>query len=350
MTLKIPEDFLHDVTQLIRRSFKTEAWKASGPDGRDRLIESSASQAADLRSLHALLNGPELGCTASQASDNTLAGKHWIRAFDEVDLLVQSSYHDILPNLVQQLNDLRYRGYGKVAQRLRDRIVISSSIQQRKGALPQAVLLGLEKLDLEQLEELEKRIVKLFLALFQLHLGPHFYNTFVMRMNAARRRLERSPWIGLGECVPDLGPLEEEFGACDRRPLDVIRLRTEMFYRRALYDYAEIEGALLAQRADAIQADEWLRLYFGIKGRYHVGCAQNRQPEKRDRAGASLYIALRKIQELSQIDGRNIFGPENHFIRQQLDGLGIRPPVTDILPPRLIELNATKQGECFLIR
>jgi hypothetical protein len=74
-----------------------------------------------------------------------------------------------------------------------------------------------------------------FVELFELCLGSQCYNNFVMVMNLARLKLNRSKWITFDEYLPLLPDFDDIFEPSNGRSLDVLRLRAEALRERGMY-------------------------------------------------------------------------------------------------------------------
>lgn len=122
--------------------------------------------------------------------------------------------------------------------------------------------------------EIEERVTKCYAELFKLYLEQQSYNSFVILMNAARRKLTRNASARFEECLPPLAPLDDVFEPSNRRPLDVIRFRVEILHLRSMQQETEASAFVLVQRAELIKDDPWQQLYFLTKGWYYVGSAQ----------------------------------------------------------------------------
>jgi hypothetical protein len=219
---RIPEQLFFDNSNVVKGSFESIDWFSVGENS---IIMSSPNQKTERKSLHSLLGNLDIGCTAHSNGNVALAGLHWRKAFREINTLVTGVYHDNIPNLIQKINDLNSSGHPKVAAMLKDQI------SQTCDVIPNAVLpltsiyRSLQHLELSQLPEVEDRIMAEFAVYFSHYLGDMHYNAFVMRMNAARRRLVRDRWARIEEHVPSLFVLELTFDPWDKRCLDVLLLR-----------------------------------------------------------------------------------------------------------------------------
>ena len=167
--------------------------------------------------------------------------------------------------------------------------------------------------------EIEERIMKQFTKLFELYLGHLCYNSFVMIMDGARRRLLQCPWATF-DCLPEISYLDSYFGPTDRRSLDVIGMRVEILSHRGMHSEAEVEALALVQRAGMIQSDDWQRFYNLTRGWYFLGSAQYFL-RKRDVAIQNLCNALHSDDELCKIDEFHIFEAERMIILKFLEHL-----------------------------
>ena len=316
----VSEKLFYDIDVYIKGSFDSGAWVFNG---NERLIESSHYQPLEMGSLQAFLGGLDSGCTNKALGNHGLAGLFWRRAFREIESLVKGSYHDIIPNVIQKLNDLNDQGCREVAIKMKNYITSLSMLHQSSNDTRKSIFKAFADVDIDHLPELEARIMSRFTELFELYLGSQCYNSFVMFMNAARRRLNRSRWTNLDECLPVLSDLDDAFGPSNCRPLDVIRLRADILYQRGMYPQAEIEGTMLVHRAEMKENDEWQRLYFLIHGWTCVGSAQYFLG-KETAAMASLSHALKLEKEFRKIDKSGLFNPEKFAMLAYLVELGTR--------------------------
>jgi hypothetical protein len=184
------------------------------------------------------------------------------------------------------------------------------------GASTLSIFDGLGTLDLDNMLEIEDRIMDQFTNLFQLYLGYQCYNSFIMMMDAARRKLLRSPWTSF-DCLPDVSCLDSSFGPASRWSLDLIGIRAEISMHRQMHKDAEIEASALIQRAEMIQKDDWHRFYNLTRGYYFLGSAQYFL-RKHDDAIYSLSNALLFDDELCKIDEFHIFDAERLIIEKYL--------------------------------
>lgn len=316
----VSEKLFYDVDVYIKGSFESDAWVFNG---NERLIESSHCQPLERDSLHAFLGALDTGCTNKALGKYGLAGLYWRRAFVEIESLVKGSYHDIIPNVIQKLNDLNDQGCRAVAIKMKNHIASLSMLHQSPNNTRMCIFKAFADVDIDHLVELEARIMSRFTELFELYLGSQCYNSFVMFTNAARRRLNRNRSTNLDECLPVLSDLDDAFGPSNRRPLDVIRLRADVLYQRGMYPQAETEGTMLIHRAEMIENDEWQRLYFLVHGWTCVGSAQCLLG-KETAAMASLSHALKLEEEFCMIDTSGLFNPEKFAMLGYLEELGTR--------------------------
>jgi hypothetical protein len=92
--------------------------------------------------------------------------------------------------------------------------------------------------------EIEERIMKQFIKLFELYLGYLCYNSFVIMMDEARRRLLQYLWATF-DCLSDLSDLDSVFGSSDRRSLDVVSMRVQILSYRGMHVEAEVDVSML---------------------------------------------------------------------------------------------------------
>ena len=229
-------------------------------------------------------------------------------------------YHDILPNLIQQIVDLQRQGLAPVATLLRDHIANCSKQYLQPNASSAPIFCGFADIDMASMVEIEQRVMKRYAELFKLNLGPICYNSFVMMIDAARRRLLQDPWAIFTDCLPNLSDLDIKYGPCDRRSLDVISLRVEILKHRGQYELVASEASALIQRAELIQDDKWQRLYNLIRGWFFLGHSQY-VSEKRDEAVESLAMMLLYDAQFQPMDFWNIFGAERVIATKCLEKL-----------------------------
>jgi hypothetical protein len=313
---RISEKLLYDVDILIKGSFEGRLWSSKGED---QLIRSSTSQDLEIKALHDFLGHCAIGCHAAHAYNLERAGVYWGRAFEKVEDLVKGEYYDIIPNLIQMINDLKRQGLWELATLLKQHVAQCSKKFLAPNASTLSIFDGLGSLDLDNMVEIEERIMDQFTNLFHQYLGYQCYNSFVMMMDASRRKLLRSPWASF-DCLPNVSYLDSVFGPASRWTLDLIGIRAEISMHRQLHIEAEIEAYTLIQRAELIQKDNWHRFYNLTRGHYFLGSAQYFL-RKHDQAVHSLSKALLFDDELCKIDEFHIFDAERLIIGKYLDHL-----------------------------
>lgn len=311
------EKLLYDVDTHIKGAFESGGWSFNG---NELLVQSSPSQSLERKSLHAFLGVLDIGCAASASGNLVSAGHYWRQGFREIETLVKGQYHDIIPNMIQKINDLNDQGYPEVAVLLRNQIAQSSVNHRSPDRSRWSIFKDLKEIDLGYMVEIEERVMKCYAELFQLYLGQQSYNSFVMLMNAARRKLTRKASARFEECLPPLTPLDDAFGPSNRRPLDVIRLRVEILHLRGMHQETEADAFVLVQRAELIEDDPWQQLYFLTKGWYYVGSAQY-SLGKQDMAVENLSNALRYEEDFCKIDDTGLFNPEKVTMLKYLEDL-----------------------------
>ncbi|KAF2435049.1 hypothetical protein EJ08DRAFT_388323 [Tothia fuscella] len=302
---RIPEDLFYNNNILIQSSFKRGHWKATGDEA---LIDSSDSERQERHALHTFLGKLVTGCKAAASGDSLLAGSDWNHAFEQIEILVKGQYHDIIPNLIQKVNDLQEQGYHFLALELVNYVAQSCVTHQVAKDQDPTILLEMRKIDMVDMIEIEEQIMAMFVELFARFLGPMYYNSFVMRMNAASRKLIRDNWARLDDHIPALAIMDNMFGPTNRRSLDIIRLRVEVLHHRQEYESVEVEAELLISRASLLENDDWLQFYFLIKGYYFSAYACYRL--KRSSTLEQIYRTLRYIELFSEIDSAGIFEPK----------------------------------------
>ena len=192
-----------------------------------------------------------------------------------IDPLIQGQYHDIIPNLIIKLAELSHQGYAGVALLIRNEIAAKARYYHEKtdGRIS-AILLQLDKVSLEHMTELEKRIMAMFFTVFGYYLGQYCYNSFVMMMDGATAKLRRDPSLECDKCLPALAGLDAKYGPTNCRPMDVLRLRIEIGYQRGQYDLVIENSTTLIERAYRKLDDPWQMHYYLFIGWYHRGSAQ----------------------------------------------------------------------------
>ena len=315
----IPEKFLFGLDGLIRGSFESGTWRFF--DG-ERLIESSPDAAGEQRRIMTFLQSIDQGRAAAQIGDNLLAGNRWRLAFLEIEYLMKGKYHDIIPNVISKLNDLNNWGFQGVATMLINHIASLCHEYQRSGHQIAPIFVGFDKVDLKSLNGLEERIWTMFHSIFSTYVGPQCYNTFVMKMNRAKRRLRHSERENIDECLPPLVPLEKEFGPMNCRPLDVLRLRLETLSERGQHQQVTEEAPLLIQKADGKWNDPWQRCYFLIKALYCAGSAHfhlGNLESARHHLNQALYLDA----EFCKLDSSDQFNTERAHMHEKLRLLSV---------------------------
>lgn len=81
-----------------------------------------------MKTLHDLLVNLDSGCASAQAEDFVVAGNHWKAAFIDLEILVKGQYHDIVPNLIQKITDVRRQGLPDLAEKLQQHIAKCSNV------------------------------------------------------------------------------------------------------------------------------------------------------------------------------------------------------------------------------
>jgi len=310
---RISENLLYDIDILIKGSFEAGNWSFRG---NDLIIKSSNSQDIEIKVLHDFLEHFAIGCHAANVRKFDQAGVCWQRAFINIESLVRGNYHDIIPNLIQKINDLNNQKRTELAELLKDHIALCGTCLLGPNAPTKSIFYGLGKLDMTFMLDIEERIMKQFAKLFEMYLGHLCYSSFVVMMDGARRRLLQYPWTTF-DYLPAISYLDSVFGPTNRRSLDVIGIRAEILSHRGMYIEAEIEAALLVQRAKMIHTDDWQRFYNLTRGWYFLGSAQYFL-RKRDAAIQCLCNALRSDDELCKIDEFHIFNAERTMILKYL--------------------------------
>lgn len=303
---RIPEKLIFDVERLIISSFESGIWRSNG---KDQIIRSSEDQSREKQLLHGFLGSLISGTEAANDTDMILAGAFWSDAFQKVDHLVQGQYHDIIPNLIQKINDLNAEERGDLASLLQKHIADCGQQFLAPSCSTQSFYVGLGQLDMVHMIELEERMMKGFNILFDKYLGQLNYNSFVMMMNHARRRIYRDPCVRLEDVLPPIDHLDRTFGMTDRRTLDVIAMRVEVSAHRNMLEQVQTEATIFIRRAEMIVDDDWVRFYNLTRGWNDLGCAQYVLRKKQD-AMMSFDNALASDDALRNVDeGCNIHDP-----------------------------------------
>ena len=320
---RVPERLFYDVEVLIKSSFEANRWRRNETNGDELIIHSSVKpdqQSFEVQSLHDFLGHLDTGCNAAQAQDFIEAGHHWKDAFIAVEALVKSQYHGIIPNLIQKLNDLHLQGFEDVATKLKTHIANCSRVYLTADSSTLSVYCGFEMLEMEFVGDLEERVMKQYSELFEFYLGHRCFNAFVAKKDSARQRLLRHEWTRLDDCLPSISYLDAEFGASDRRTLEVIGIRAEISSRRGLHRQVCEEASSLIERAEMIQNDEWQRCYHLTRGYYFLGLARYKL-EERDEASEVFSKALFYEEELRKVEDYHIFEAERIIIHEYLQDL-----------------------------
>lgn len=307
---KVPEEIFHASSALIRGSFESSHWASTGDE---LIIQSSTNQDIEKIALHSFLSSLDLASKAASSGHHQLAGTYWTRAFGIVEnILVTGQYHDILPNLLQKINDLNAEGHTTIATKLQGHLAAkskSSYLRDKSRSNVATILQTINLVHLSDMPAIEERIMSLFVTQFDSFLGLCHYNSFVLRMNYARRQLLRNDQATLTEYIPSLDLFDGLFGTCNRRSLDIVRLRMEVLHHRGNYARVEGEAKCLVERAGRVRDDVWLRLYFLIKGYYHLGIAEYLQGQEGVARG-NIVRCIELINEFDRIDPHGMFAAE----------------------------------------
>lgn len=316
---KVPEHIFFDTAALITGSFDSQHWVSIG---NGLIIHSSPNQDLERKALHSFLGCLNMATKTAANSNLPIAGMYWKQAFENLDLLITGHYHDTWPNLLQKINDLKSEGHSAVAVSLQNHLARSCAAYNICGPL-RTILQAQRLIHLDDMEQIEDRVMQCYVDLFDRFLGLLHYNSFVMRMNLARRKLFRNSWARLEDFVPSLSFFDSQFGPVDTRSLDIILLRIEVLGHRGKYEWVEAEARLLVERAHMKVNDMWQRLYYLIHGHYHLGLACYAQ-DKQDSANFEMLQGADYIAQFSQIDQTGIFNPEKAVLASCLEKLGRR--------------------------
>ncbi|KAF2663277.1 hypothetical protein BT63DRAFT_484363 [Microthyrium microscopicum] len=303
---RIPEKLIFDVENLVKGSFEAGHWSWNG---KDTIIKSSEDQTNEKQLLHGFLGALINGREAADTRDFELAVTCWKRGFKFVDSLVKGQYHDIVPNLIQAINDLSREGQGSVARMLRDHIADCGNTYLQLNSSTKSVYVGLGDLDMTYMAMVEANVMQCFKDRFEFYLGPVSYNSFVMMMNHARRRLYQDDWVRLEDVLPPVDLMDRRYGVSDPRTLDVIGMRIEVAYKRKLLEQVETEAPILIGRAMLIDDDDWQRFYNLTRGWFDLGCAQYFLRKKLSSLN-SFDKALMNDDQLKGLGPCNIFDPQ----------------------------------------
>jgi tetratricopeptide (TPR) repeat protein len=313
--LRIPEKVFHDVDRLVRRSFESGAWRFAG---NERIINSSPAMEEEQKHIMVYLSSVDLGCAAVGTGDFSSGVAQWQRAFLVVEDLIKGAYHDIIPNMLTKLTDLHNRGFSDVASMMMQHISQLCLAYQNSDHPISQVFAKLNDISVEHLVEVEDKIRTLFHKIFEVYLGSNCYNTFVMDMDRAKRRLDSSELADLDKCLPSLSSLDEVFGSTNCRPLDVLRLRIEIMYQRRQYQALVEEALVLIDRADKKHDDPWQRHYFLIKAYYYSGSSHFHLGNY-ECAKVYLECALHLYEKFLEIDWSDQFDSEKAFMLEKLE-------------------------------
>ncbi|KAF3130550.1 hypothetical protein TWF594_010306 [Orbilia oligospora] len=268
---EISERLGYEVSNYIKGSFEGKRWKVKDNQS---IINSSPNQDTEVQVLTTFLTDIETGCSNFAMGNGYNGGLYWRKAFDNIEYLVRGDYHDHLLNIVITINDLKERGYSSAAELLKSYASqLGRHKQPSEGHIRALIYRELGNASLDQMPHLEEIIIACFVELFERYLGDYCYNSFVMHMNMARRRLRLGDWVDLTDVLPALSVLDHKFAVSDRRRLDVIRVRVETLFKRKKYLEVIEHSRSLVERAEliGIQDDPWQRHYFSIKGFYYMG-------------------------------------------------------------------------------
>ncbi|KAH8597199.1 hypothetical protein B0O99DRAFT_592946 [Bisporella sp. PMI_857] len=313
---KIPEKLLYHIDIYIKGSFECGDWYFFN---NERLIESSKHAALEQTSIMSFLNGLDMGCRYFTEGKADVGGLYWRKAFREMETLVQGTYHGIIPNLIIKVNDLDDSGHREAAKMLKSYAAQCCLALQSPGHARAAFFRALADAEMDQMKDLEIMVMSCFIHLFEVYVGPRCYSTFVMEMDLARRRLLRGEPID--RCLPVLSDIDAKFGPISHRSLDVIRLRTEFLFHREEYADVETYASLLIKRASTVDGDEWRRLYFLVKGGYHLGVTQYRI-ENYAAAMETLSACLKWEEEMWKVDESGQFNSEKSEMLKCLENMG----------------------------
>lgn len=314
--LRIPEYLLYYLDVYIKGSFDSGAWKFAG---NEFLIESSPFQSMEQKSCTALVGGFETACANFASGRPDIGGLYWRAAFREIETLVRGSYYDIIPNIIQKVIDIHRKGHHQAALMMLQQVAQSSLKYLPIEHVRTSIFRALGQLDLDQLTDLEGAIMARFVDLFDLYLGSRCYNTFVVRIDTARRRIQQGGLSYLDD-LPVLSNLDETFGPSNRRPLEVILVRTETLYQYQLYEQVEIHASALIQRAAVIEGDVWQRTYSVTKGQYFAGLSQYALGNF-DSSEYNMLACLETIKEFEQVDSSGLFNLEKLEMLERLEVL-----------------------------
>lgn len=153
----------------IKGAFESDAWIFNE---NELLIESFQFQSLEQDSLHAFLKGLDTDCVNKALEECRLVELYWRRAFKKIENLVKGSYHDIIPNVVQKLNDLNDHGCPEVAILMKNQIASVGMSPRLPNDPRKSIFKAFADVDMNHLVELEARIMSRYVELFELYLGP----------------------------------------------------------------------------------------------------------------------------------------------------------------------------------
>jgi hypothetical protein len=314
---KIPEKLMYHIETYIKGSFECGDWHFFH---NERLIESSKHQASEMTSVMSYLDGLDTGCRYFAEGKADVGGLYWRKAFREIETLVQGTYHGIIPNMIFKVNDLDDNGYREAAIMMKSYAAQCCLGRQSPEQVRTAIFRALADADMDQMKELEIMIMSCFARLFKVYVGPRCYSTFVMEMDLARRRILRGE--PLDHCLPDLSDLDAKFGPINHRSLDVIRLQMEFLFQRKEYAEVEKTASLLIERASTVEGDEWRRLYFLVKGGYHLDVTQYHTANYAA-AMETLSTCLKWEEEIWKVDNTGQFNSEKVEMLERLEDMAL---------------------------
>jgi hypothetical protein len=268
---RVPEKLLFDVDHFIKGSFEAGLWTWSD---QFTILHSSDDQGNEPMLLYSVKNDLISGWGAAEVKDFVLAGSFWANAFQNVDNLVRGQYPATIVDLVRVINDLNQRSGQKLARMLQQHIMACCQVFLKPGSATFSIYDGLERLEMTHMIDVEERIMKRFHELYEVYLGPAKYDSFIMAIEYARRRLHWDECIQLEDVLPPVDVLDRTYGISDNRSLIVISIRIEIAGERGWLEQVETESSILIQRAGLILDDNWMRIYYLTIGWFHLGYAQ----------------------------------------------------------------------------
>ena len=220
---------------------------------------------------------------------------------------VSISRHDFEHHSADQRS--KSKGMNDLAALLKRHLVQSSETFLLPNSSNALIYKALGDLDMTYMADVEDRIMARFNELFEFYLGPVCYSSFVVMMDGARRRLFRDEWTRPEDFLHPVSHFDAVFGPANRRSMDVISLRAEVFNRRGMHAETEVEAALLIERAEMINDDPWQRFYNLTRGSFLLGVSQYAL-KKRDAAIGNLLNVFRYEEDLQRVNDFHMFGPE----------------------------------------